>query len=72
MHCKSSSYLRVTDRTLTLSSSRLPPRQLPLLAVYAYSVLYACNRGWISRETAGKGGAAVVGVLSMGKRDVNV
>ena len=30
-------------------------------------MLYACDRGWISREATGKAGAAVVGVLSMGK-----
>ena len=52
---------------LILARSRLPPRQLPLLAIYAYFIVYACEKQWIDREALGKAGAAVVGVLSMGE-----
>ncbi|RXK36721.1 hypothetical protein M231_06028 [Tremella mesenterica] len=45
--------------------ARLPPRQLPLLILYSFIVVYISKRGWIAPETLGKSGAAVVGVLSM-------
>ena len=51
----------------SLVSSKLPPRQLPFLAIYAYLVVHASDRGWISKEAMGKGGAAIVGALSMGE-----
>nr|XP_019013467.1 uncharacterized protein I206_01534 [Kwoniella pini CBS 10737]OCF52248.1 hypothetical protein I206_01534 [Kwoniella pini CBS 10737] len=50
---------------LTYAFSRLPPRQLPFLATYAYIIIYAADKGWINKEALGKGGASVVGVLSM-------
>ncbi|WVQ78054.1 hypothetical protein IAT38_000135 [Cryptococcus sp. DSM 104549] len=50
---------------LIYTISRLPPRQLPLLALYAYSIAYIADKGWISREALGKGGGSIVGVLSM-------
>ena len=48
-------------------SSRIPPRQLPLLGSYAYLVTWAAKHGWIDVPSAGQAGSAVVGVLSMGK-----
>lgn len=51
---------------LTLRS-RLPPRQLPILAVYASSIVYAAEKGWIPTAAVGKAGASIVGVLSMGR-----
>ncbi|WVQ70153.1 uncharacterized protein L199_008378 [Kwoniella botswanensis] len=50
---------------LTYAFSRLPPRQLPFLAIYAYIIIYAADRGWVNKESLGKGGASIVGVLSM-------
>nr|XP_019042745.1 hypothetical protein I302_08452 [Kwoniella bestiolae CBS 10118]OCF21675.1 hypothetical protein I302_08452 [Kwoniella bestiolae CBS 10118] len=50
---------------LTYAFSRLPPRQLPILALYAYLVVYSAERGWVNKESLGKGGASIVGVLSM-------
>ncbi|WWD15859.1 hypothetical protein CI109_100283 [Kwoniella shandongensis] len=50
---------------LTYAFSRLPPRQLPFLAGYAYLIIYAADRSWIPSEALGKGGASVLGVLSM-------
>ena len=47
--------------------SRLPPRQLPLLAAYAYAVTYVSKKGWIDRIAAGKAGTALLGVLTMGE-----
>ncbi|ORX39822.1 hypothetical protein BD324DRAFT_237270 [Kockovaella imperatae] len=49
----------------TYALSRIPPNRLPLLALYAYAVVRACEAGWIDREATGKAGQAVVGVLSM-------
>ncbi|KAL7422293.1 hypothetical protein Q5752_002939 [Cryptotrichosporon argae] len=49
----------------TYAISRLPPRQLPFLALYAYAVVHAAARGWIDAERTGKAAAAIVGVLSM-------
>ena len=53
-------------------SSRLPPRQLPILAVYARLVVYVADKGWIPKDLLGKGGAAIVGVLSMGESAVSM
>ncbi|KAK8869864.1 hypothetical protein IAR55_000432 [Kwoniella newhampshirensis] len=50
---------------LTYAFSRLPPRQLPVLASYAYLIIYAADRGWMPTQAMGKAGASVVGVLSM-------
>ncbi|OCF54192.1 hypothetical protein L486_08389 [Kwoniella mangroviensis CBS 10435] len=50
---------------LTYAFSRLPPRQLPFLAIYAYIIIHAADREWVNKESLGKGGASIVGVLSM-------
>ncbi|WVR05130.1 hypothetical protein IAU60_002142 [Kwoniella sp. DSM 27419] len=49
----------------TYALSRLPPRQLPFLAAYAYCILYGADKGWIDQKALGKAGASIVGVLSM-------
>lgn len=48
-------------------SSRVPPGQLPLLGVYAYSLVYLSEKGWIDPSKFGKAGASLLGVLSMGE-----
>lgn len=52
---------------LLLLSSRLPQRTLALLGLYAWAIVQVTERGWVSRDVLGKGGAAIVGALSMGK-----
>ncbi|WWC61190.1 uncharacterized protein I303_103770 [Kwoniella dejecticola CBS 10117] len=59
------SHFRTRLDLLTYAFSRLPPRQLPFLATYAYVIIYATDKGWIDKAVLGKGGASVVGVLSM-------
>ncbi|WRT67078.1 uncharacterized protein IL334_004044 [Kwoniella shivajii] len=57
--------LRTRLELLTYAFARLPPRQLPFLASYAYVIIYAAEKGWVDKESLGKGGASIVGVLSM-------
>ncbi|WWC90090.1 uncharacterized protein L201_005023 [Kwoniella dendrophila CBS 6074] len=59
------SQLKTRLDLLTYAFSRLPPRQLPFLAAYAYAIIYAADRGWVNKASLGKGGANLVGVLSM-------
>jgi hypothetical protein len=47
-------------------SSRLPPRQLPMLAAYAYMIKWLADHEWIPAGAVGKAGGSIVGVLSMG------
>lgn len=44
----------------------IKPGQLIFLATYAYVLVKACERDWISASRLSKLGAAIVGVLSMG------
>ncbi|WVQ98673.1 hypothetical protein IAU59_005804 [Kwoniella sp. CBS 9459] len=57
--------LKTRLELLTYAFSRLPPRQLPFLAGYAYCIIYAAEKGWIDQKSLGKAGASIVGVLSM-------
>jgi hypothetical protein len=47
--------------------NRIKPGQLLVLAVYSYALVQGCKRDWISPSRLSKLGAAIVGVLSMGK-----
>ncbi|WVF72257.1 hypothetical protein IAT40_007069 [Kwoniella sp. CBS 6097] len=57
--------LKTRLELLTYAFSRLPPRQLPFLAAYAYCIIYAAEKGWVDQKSLGKAGASIVGVLSM-------
>ncbi|GFZ46177.1 hypothetical protein JCM24511_04424 [Saitozyma sp. JCM 24511] len=57
--------LKTNVALFSYALSRLPPRQLPLLALYASAILHLTSHGWLPREALGKTGAAIVGVLSM-------
>lgn len=65
--------VRATIRQSALSlslmflRSRVPARKLPLLVAYALTIVKLADHGWISRESLGKGGGSIVGVLSMGQ-----
>ncbi|KIR32409.1 hypothetical protein I352_05236 [Cryptococcus deuterogattii MMRL2647] len=50
---------------MTYTLSRVPARKLPLLVAYALTIVKLADHGWISRESLGKGGGSIVGVLSM-------
>lgn len=50
-----------------MHSSKLPPRQLPFLTLYAFVIIRAAEYGWIDKDSIGKAGSAIVGVLSMGE-----
>lgn len=52
---------------VTDSRNGIKPGQLVFLATYAYILMKACERDWISPSRLSKLGAAIVGVLSMGK-----
>jgi len=47
--------------------NRIKPGQLLVLAIYSYALVQGCKRDWISPSRLSKLGAAIVGVLSMGK-----
>lgn len=53
--------------SLMFLRSRVPARKLPLLVTYALTIVKLADHGWISRESLGKGGGSIVGVLSMGQ-----
>jgi hypothetical protein len=54
-------------RRVTDIRNRIKPGQLLVLAVYSYALVQGCKRDWISPSRLSKLGAAIVGVLSMGK-----
>jgi hypothetical protein len=52
--------------TDNINRNGIKPGQLIFLATYAYVLVKACERDWISASRLSKLGAAIVGVLSMG------
>ena len=57
-------------REMTDIRNRIKPGQLLVLAIYSYALVQGCKRDWISPSRLSKLGAAIVGVLSMGKPNI--
>jgi hypothetical protein len=52
---------------MLMNRNGIKPSQLVVLALYSYVLVQACKRDWITPSRISKLGAAIAGVLSMGK-----